>query len=77
MSHDELSSRLDKQDRMLESIHSALLGDNYGNRGALKRLDEVETKQTEQERTMIKWAGIAAGASIVLTALKDRILGGS
>lgn len=49
----------------------ALKGNDYGTKGVIPRLDEIEVKQEAQDRKLIKWAGMAAGAGLVLSVLKD------
>lgn len=76
MSHDELTARLDKQDKVLEAIHTALVGNGaLGNPGLVKRIEDVEEKQKTHDKTMMKWAGVAAGAALVVTTFKDRLFG--
>ncbi len=77
MSSDDLAKRMDAQDQMLASIHSALVGNcSLGNKGLVKRVEEVETRVEGHDRTMLKWTGIAAGAALAVNMLKDRIIGG-
>ncbi len=77
MSSDDLAKRMDAQDQMLASIHSALVGNAaLGNKGLVKRVEEMEVKVDGHSRTMLKWTGIAAGAALAVNLLKDRIIGG-
>lgn len=74
MSHEELTARLDKQDALLQSIHTALVGNPaLGNRGLVKRVEEVETKQDAHDRKLVMWGGVTTGAVFVISYLKDRL----
>lgn len=89
MSEDEISAihrRLDQQDRVLQlvpAIHAALVGDPaLGNPGLVARVKaseeknaKLEERQNDQGRTMMKWAGIATGASLALSAFKEKFFG--
>lgn len=76
MSADELSARLDRQDRVLDEIHTALVGNTeLGHPGLVRRMDSVEKKLTSQEHQMLKWAGVVTGLSIALGALKQKLFG--
>ena len=79
MSTDEqqdLNKRLDKQDEMLRQIHTALVGDEMGNPGLVRRVGALEKEQEAQKHKLIYWAGIVAGVSVVLSWLKSKIIGG-
>ena len=77
MSNDDLSKRMDAQDQMLSAIHTALIGNGaLGNKGLVKRVEDVEIKVDGHSRTMLKWTGIATGAALAVNLLKDKIIGG-
>lgn len=72
MSHEEEINNL------VREMHAALVGNkDLGNPGIVKRLEVVENKQKDADRTMLKWAGVATGVSLVATAFKDKLFGGS
>jgi hypothetical protein len=56
-------------------ILTALVGNDLGTTGVVKRLAGVETRVDAIERKHIKWAGIAVGISFVVGVLKDWIWG--
>lgn len=60
-----------KADRERAVIITALLGNEYGTPGIVKRLDANEKKVEEINRKIVKWSGIAVGAAMVLGFLKD------
>jgi hypothetical protein len=80
MSTDDLSAihrRLDSQDATLSAIHGALVGNgSLGNKGLVTRLERAEESIKEHDAKMIRWGGIIAGASVALSLVKDRFLGG-
>jgi hypothetical protein len=70
MSEDQLQSVV----RQVQEIHAALVGNpSMGNPGIIKRVEAVESKQAEQDRTMVKWAGVAAGIAMLAGYFKDRL----
>lgn len=81
MSTDEISAihlRLDKQDRTLDAIHAALVGNpSLGHKGLVARVEANERAVDGHDRKMIKWGGMIAGASLALQFAKDKVFGGS
>lgn len=74
MSEDQLNARLDKQDRILEEIRTALVGNpSMGNPGLVKRVEAVEDTVSKERMERIKWAGFAAGVAFIATALKEKM----
>jgi hypothetical protein len=77
MSDDQISvlhRRLDAQDAILSEIKTAIIGNpSLGQDGMIPRIKKAEKRLDDHDKTMLKWAGIATGLSVVVTVLKDRI----
>lgn len=70
MSHDEIAAL----NRKIDEIHVALVGNpEFGHDGIVHRVERVESKISDMDRTMIKWGGIAVGVSLMVTTLKEKI----
>lgn len=74
MSQDELSARLDKQDALLQSIHTALIGNPaLGNRGLVKRVEVIEEKVETHNHKLLAWGGVVTGVVFAISYLKEKI----
>lgn len=77
MSDDQINTihrRLDAQDKTLLAIHTAIVGNpDMGQDGLIPRVKAAEARLDGHDKTMLKWAGVATGLSLVVTVLKDRI----
>jgi len=76
-----LHTRLDCQDEMLRDIKRALVGDPaLGHQGLVSRqaqteeaLVQVKAEQDAQGKKLLLWGGMVAGASAVISFIKDKI----
>ena len=60
----------------LERIEKALVGDPaMGHKGIAQRLSDVEQTTQEHSRRLWLWTGMGAGAGVVLSHLKTKLLG--
>lgn len=79
MSTDEIQAihvRLTSQDKKLDAIHNALVGDqSMGHRGLISRVESNETRIREHDNKLLRWGGIITGASLVASMLKDKLTG--
>jgi hypothetical protein len=77
MSDDQIQAihrRLDKQDATLLAIHTAIVGNpGMGQDGIIPRVKAAEDRLDGHDKTMLKWAGIATGMSLIVTVMKDRL----
>lgn len=70
MSTDEIAALHKK----LDEIHGALVGNpELGHKGIVARVESSESRLDAHDRTMLKWSGIAVGASIAVTTLKEKL----
>lgn len=69
--------RLERQDKMLESIYGALVGnDSLGHKGLVPRVSALEGQVAEHNKKLVLAGGIVIGAQTVLSFLKSKIGGG-
>ena len=79
MNTDEMQAihaRLTSQDKKLDAIHNALVGDpSMGHRGLISRVESNETRIREHDNKLLRWGGIITGASLAASMLKDKLTG--
>ena len=77
MSDDQISHlhrRLDDQAAILAEIKTAIIGNpGLGQDGMIPRIKKAEERLDGHDKTMLKWAGVATGLSLVATVMKHRI----
>ena len=66
---DRIEESQGQSNTMLREIHTALVGNDYGTTGIVKRLATVEQKLLEFDRKSVFWAGIVAAASALCSGL--------
>lgn len=69
----EIIAHLTKQDELLRKMSSAILGDEFGNQGLVKRTAALEARVDATERKMIYWSGAAAAVAVAASYLKSKI----
>lgn len=57
--------------RDVAEIKTVLLGNKYGMKGAMERLDTVEQKTEIHDRKLLVWGSILAAAGTALVFIKD------
>ena len=57
----------------IQSLNCALRGDEYGNRGIIRRVEDLEASEKAVTKKLVLWGGIVAGASFVLSFVKSFI----
>ena len=65
----EDESRIDKMEQKINDIHTALIGDEYGNKGYSHRLTRLEHFAKKWERMLWMVAGGAAVISIIINLI--------
>jgi len=70
-----LKKAQEKADTERTIILTALVGNDYGTSGLVKRMTEQETKHADLDRKMIRWSGIVMGLSIAFGFAKDWLSG--
>jgi hypothetical protein len=80
VSNEMLANDLNEVKVIVYEIKGALKGNEYGNLGLInradkseKRMDELEVRQEDTERKLIKWSGIGAGVALAIGLIKDWI----
>lgn len=67
------------QEKKLDELHAAIVGNNLGQKGIIKRLDEVESYQEKDKAFKYKVAGgLAVGTPVLIAAwhwLKAKLFG--
>ena len=46
----------------IQSLQIAMIGDRFGNKGLIKRVEDLETAEQSTTKKLILWGGIATGA---------------
>lgn len=54
-------------------LMTALVGDDLGTTGIVKRLATVEKHAEETDKKLVRWGSLVAGASLTLGLLKDQV----
>lgn len=69
----EIIAHLTKQDELLRKMSSAIMGDEFGNQGLVKRTAALEQRVDATERKMIYWSGAAAAVAVIASYVKTKI----
>jgi hypothetical protein len=67
---DDLKEIRDTVDR----IHTALIGNDLGQKGIIPRLADAEKKLEEHDRQFLRWAAVISAVGVLFVVLKDTIL---
>ncbi len=73
VSNEDLWQQVQDVKGTTNEILVAMKGNKLGTKGLIPRVDELEVKQEETDRKLIKWAGIGAGFAVAMGLIKDWI----
>jgi len=69
----DVAHRIGAMESKLDEIHNALVGDKFGNRGFMGRLDIVERAIENHNQKFLTWGGVVVGAVAVFELVKHKI----
>lgn len=73
---ERIYARLEKQDKVLDSIHVALVGNEHlGHKGLVPRVASLEGQVSGHDKKLILAGGIIIGAQAALSLIKTKLFG--
>lgn len=55
----------------IQSLQTAMIGDRFGNKGLVRRVEELETQEAATAKKLVLWGGIVTGISFALQNLRS------
>jgi len=71
--HPEVQERLERMESGIYDIKIALVGNEFGHKGLIPRLEKLESQTEQHDRKLLVWGSILSAAGLVLVYLKDYI----
>lgn len=69
----DVAQRIVSIEGKLDQIHHALVGDHFGNKGIVGRLEIVERAIDNHNQKLLTWGGVVIGAVAVLEFFKTKL----
>jgi len=69
----DVAARIVAMETKIDQIHNALVGDNFGNKGIIGRLDIVERAIDNHNQKFLAWGGMVIGAVAILEFFKSKL----
>lgn len=60
----------------IQSLQTAMIGDRFGNKGLVRRVEDLEGAEQSTTKKLILWGGMVTGVTFALSYLKSSLFGG-